>query len=53
MKQPKRPTYEQKKLIAKEGLDWHEWMVEYQIGSRMVIIHKETKERRPIGGDGK
>lgn len=51
MKQPKRPTYEQKKLISKAGLGWHEWNVEYQIGSRMVLVNKKTGERKPIGGE--
>lgn len=49
MKQPKRPTYSQKKEISKHGLNWKEWQVEYQDGGRLGLIHKGTGERKEIG----
>ena len=48
MKQPKKPTYEQKKRMNKKGLDWHEWMVESQTETGLYIVHKDTGERRQL-----
>ena len=51
MKQPKKPTYEQKKLISKQGLDPSEWMVKCQDNISVTIIHKYTKEIKNIWKD--
>lgn len=48
MKQPKRPTLQQKKLINKAGMDWKEWNVENQSDDRLVLIRKRTGERKTI-----
>lgn len=48
MKQPKKPTYEQKKLISKNGLDWKKWMIKDEDNISIALIHKETKEIKVI-----
>lgn len=48
MKQPKKPTYEQKKLISKEGLNWKDWMIKDEDNISIALIHKETKEIKVI-----
>ncbi len=42
MKQPKKPTYEQKKMMSKEGLNWKEWMVKDEDNISIALIHKVT-----------
>ena len=48
MKQPKKPTYEQKKVIAKRKMDWREWMVRSDDNMVLTLIHKTTKEVKEI-----
>ena len=48
MKQPKRPTYLQKRLISKEGLDWHEWMGKDDDNICLTLIHKDSGEIKQI-----
>jgi hypothetical protein len=51
MKQPKAPTRDQKERIAKAGLNWRDWQVEYQTGELIMLVSKKTGERKPIGGE--
>ena len=48
MKQPKKPTLKQKKMISREGLDWRDWNVESENEIQFVIIHKRRNERKVI-----
>ncbi len=48
MKQPKKPTYEQKKLINKNKLDWKEWMVKDEDNISIALIHKQTGKIKVI-----
>lgn len=46
MKQPKKPTLAQKKLIAGAGLDPEKWMVRYEDNRYLHIIDKGVLEQR-------
>ena len=48
MKKPKRPTYEQKRLISKEGLNWKDWRIKDEDNISISLIHKETGEVKII-----
>ena len=48
MKHGKKPTVAQRKLIAQQGLDWHDWLVERDDHKRMVIIHRTAGSRITI-----
>lgn len=54
MKQPKKPTLQQKKLISKAGLDWKEWnvvgLVQDESGSWLKLANKRTGEQKTIKG---
>lgn len=40
MKNGKKPTYEQRKLIQAWGLDTHEWLVVKDTSTEMVLVHR-------------
>ena len=42
MKQPKKPTYNQKRIIASVGLDVKKWAVRYEDKTTLIIVNKET-----------
>ncbi len=44
----KKPTYEERKIIAAEGLDTYKWLVQKSTSSFMQIVNKETGEERTI-----
>ena len=46
MKQPRRPTLEQKKRMALEGLDWKDSNVSEETDQFLIVIHKETGKER-------
>lgn len=48
MKQPKKPTLNQKKLIRAAGLDCKDWNVGNEDNLSFTIINKQTKERKVI-----
>lgn len=52
MKQPKKLTRNQKRILSKAGLDWKEWMF---AGSDNLfsfqIVHKKTGEIKIMEGD--
>lgn len=40
MKNGKRPTYEQRKVLAYYGLDAHDWLVSKDTPTEMVLVHR-------------
>lgn len=48
MKQPKKPTLAQKKIIRAAGLDWGTWNVSNEDNISMTLISKKTGKRRII-----
>lgn len=40
MKNGKKPTYEQRKLIQEWGLDAHDWLVVKDTSTEMVLVHR-------------
>lgn len=52
MKQPKKPTREQKEYIKAAGLDWRNWMVPVGIAGEdnisLTLINKKSGRRRVI-----
>lgn len=48
MKQAKRPTLEQKKIMQANGLNWKNWMVVKDTESYLYLIAKSGKQRRCI-----
>lgn len=52
MKNGKKPTYNQRKLIEKWGLDAHNWRVVKDTSTEMLIVHihsDKTKRVLPKG----
>lgn len=52
MKNPKKPTREQRKLIEKWGMDAHDWFVVKDTPNQMEIVHRvsdKTKRVLPKG----
>lgn len=48
MKQPKKPTFMQKRLIAKNELNPIEWMVISEDKNYLNIVNKNTNEKRSL-----
>lgn len=48
MKQPKKPTREQKELMEKNGLRPENWMVVTDNKAEMQVISKRSGQRRAI-----
>lgn len=48
MKQPKRPTLEQKKILSRNKLNPENWMVLEEDKHQTVFISKRSKRRRTI-----
>ncbi|MDU2199379.1 MAG: hypothetical protein E7E21_13335 [Peptostreptococcaceae bacterium] len=44
MKQLKKSTYRQKKLLASNGFDYMEWLLERQDHNSYTYVHRDTKE---------
>ena len=44
MKQPKKLTFNQKKVLTKNGLNWHNYMLLTEDKETFTIISKETNE---------
>lgn len=40
MKHGKKPTYEQRKLIQRWGLDVRDWLVVKDTSTEMVLVHR-------------
>ena len=45
---PKRPTDEQVMLIAKAGLMARDWLVLWESGSQMCLVHRSNGKTRRI-----
>lgn len=54
MKNPKKPTYSQRKLIQQCRLDPHDWLVTKDTSTEMVLVNRyneKTVRRIPKGVD--
>lgn len=47
-KQPKKPTYEQKKKIAAAGLKWENWLVKEEDNISIALVNKQSGKIRVI-----
>lgn len=48
MKQPKKPTLAQKKIMASAGLEWKTWNVAEENENQLVLISKKSGRKRVI-----
>lgn len=48
MKQPKKPTRDQKKLMSKAELEWKAWSVESETETELNLISKRTGQKMTI-----
>ena len=48
MKNGKRPTVKQKKLITQQKLNYNNWLVVKDTSTEMVIVHRESGKTRTI-----
>lgn len=48
MKRPKKPTRDQKELIAKVGLNPEEWLVRSDAGMYLKIVDKTMEQREEV-----
>lgn len=46
MKQPKKLTLQQKKFLAKKGLNAENWMMLSEDNENVVFVHKTSKKTR-------
>jgi hypothetical protein len=47
-KKGKKPTYEQRKIMQRNGIDTYMWLVQSETPNELRIIHRETKEVKVI-----
>lgn len=53
MKNGKKPTYEQRKLIQRMKLDSHDWLVVKDTSTELVLVHRHNdKTVRTIYKEG-
>lgn len=48
MKNGKKPTYEQRKLIQQYGLNTYDWLVSKDTPDELVIVHRHTNITKTI-----
>lgn len=48
MKNPRKPTREQKKIIADSRLDWKNWLVKEEDNVSLALISKKSGRIRVI-----
>ena len=48
MKNPRKPTRAQKKIITEAGLDWHTWLVLQEDNISLTLISKKSNRRKVI-----
>jgi hypothetical protein len=48
MKQPKRLTYDCKRIVSAQGMNPDEWQIQTEDKDKYIIINKNTKETRVI-----
>lgn len=48
MKNPKKPTYEQRKLIQQWGLNPMDWLVSKDTPTETMLVHRHTNAVRII-----
>lgn len=48
MKQPKKPTLAQKKIMTGAGLNWKTWNVVYEDNVSLTLISKKSGKRKII-----
>ena len=48
MKNPKKPTRAQKKIVTEAGLDWHTWLVVEEDNISLALISKKSGRRKVI-----
>ena len=48
MKQPKKPTREQKKIISAAGFIWQNWLVKEEDNISLALINKQSRRIRVI-----
>ena len=44
MKNGRKPTYEQRKLIQGAGLDSYEWLVVKDTSTELVVVYRHTEK---------
>lgn len=48
MKQGKKPTYSQRKVLEEWGLNPRDWLVSKDTPTEMVLIHRHTEQTKTI-----
>lgn len=48
MKNPRKPTRAQKKIMIDAGLDWHTWLVVGEDNISLTLISKKSGRRRVL-----
>ncbi len=43
-----KPTYEERKILMKEGLDTYVWLVKKHTSNFIELVHKETGEIKVV-----
>lgn len=48
MKNPRKPTRAQKKIISDSGLNWRNWLVLDEDNISLSLINRESRRRRVV-----
>ncbi|MCQ2439461.1 MAG: hypothetical protein MJ074_06840 [Oscillospiraceae bacterium] len=48
MKHGKKPTVAQCRALEKNGLDHRAWLIERDLQHSMIVVHRETGERKVV-----
>lgn len=48
VKNPRKPTRAQKKIIVEAGLDWHTWLVLDEDNISLTLISKKSGKRKVV-----
>lgn len=46
--QGKKPTYEERKILMKKGIDTYAWLVQKHTNREMQLVNRETREVKVI-----
>ena len=52
MKHGKKPTREQRKLMAKWKVDTYDWLVERETSTELVLVHRHFDNKKKIRPKG-
>lgn len=53
MKNPKKPTVQQRKFIQKQGLNAENWLVSKDTPTEMLLVHRHLNQTKTLHKENK